>query len=147
MTVKAGTTLTAAHLSHTTQGVQLTNDSAAATSTWEQWGTETITISDPGIAVEVSAGLTGRFRNVVDLNSGARSRVGISLDGGSSFTYGNAPWGEVGTDVPEFAIAAASHTVDGTPSGDIVIRAEFRVLSTDTDVRDGMIQATMIPAG
>lgn len=147
MTIKAGTTLTTAHLSHTTPGVRLSDDTLTDANTWEDWGEETITITDPGIAVEVTAAVIGRFRNTVDANTGCRARVGISLDGGSSFTYGPGPWSDVGTDIPKYAVAAGSHDESGTPSGDIVIKAQWLSQSTDSEVRNGHLRANMVPAG
>lgn len=146
MAAKAGTTLTTAHLSHTTRETLLTDDTAATASTWEQWGTEEITFSDPGIAVEVSAVLIGGYSEASNADAAATCRVQISLDGGSTWTDGQRVFVRVGTSVGQTAHAGNTMSVSGTPSGDIKVRAQLFVNQTTTELRDGTITATMIPA-
>lgn len=146
MAVKAGTTITTAHLSHSTKQAQLSDDVASSTNTWEQWGTEEIVFSDPGIDVEVSAVLIGRWVDGDQTNAAAACRLRISLDGGSNWTTGDGMFVRVGTDVGQTVHAANTMAVSGTPDGDIIVQAEFRVNQTSSEVQDGTITATMVPA-
>lgn len=146
MSIKAGTTLTTAHLSHSTLQTNLTDDSASSSGSWERWGTEEITFSDPGIAIEVSAVLLGRLFDNTNGDVAGTCRLRISLDGGSSWTNGTAPFVRVGTSVGLACTVGNTLAVSGTPSGDIIVQAELRVNDTATEARDGTITATMIPA-
>lgn len=146
MSIKAGTTITTAHLSHTAPGVVLSAHTLTATGVWEQWGTETITIPNPGVAIEISAMSTGRWNNSTDATAVATPRVLISLDGGSTFTAGDPKWGSFGTSYGVWLPMAASHIAAGTPTGDIVIKAEVRGDSLNTSALNGLLTATMIPA-
>lgn len=146
MSAKAGTTLTTAHLSHTTQQTLLSDDTASATSTWEQWGTEDVTIPNPGIAVEVSAVLSGGYREATNTDAAATCRLQISLDGGTTWSDGENAFVRVGTDVGVTTHALNGMAVSGTPTGDIVIRAQLWVNQTTTELKDGTITATMVPA-
>lgn len=146
MSIQAGQRITAAHLSHTTQQTQLTNDTVVSTSTWEQWATEEITITNPGVSVEVSAVLLGGVSNTVDGNTVATCRAQISIDGGTTWTDGNRAFTRCGTTVGETANIGNTLAVTGTPSGDIKVRAQIWATSTNTEHRDGTIVATMIPS-
>lgn len=147
MSIKAGTTLTTAHLSHTTKHAQLSDEDPSTTSEWVQWGDEEIVIPDPGIDVEVTATLIGRLVDNDSDAAAAASRVKISLDGGDSWTEGDGFFIRVGTDVGVTCTTANTMSVSGTPDGDIIVRAEFHKKNAATSASDGTITATMIPAG
>lgn len=145
MAFRAGQRVTAASLSWDTDATTLTDDTASATGTWEQWGSEQIQFPDPGLPVKVRAWLTGRFVNTADTDSNAAARVLISLDGGGTFTAANTPGANVGTSVGTRATAVAANFVEGTPSGDIVVKAELLVSDTSISCQDGYIMADVFP--
>lgn len=146
MAIQAGQRITAAHLSHTTKGVVLTNSSLTAVETFKAWGTESITIPNPGIAVEVTAMVCGRLSNDVDLNTNGAVRVLISIDGGTIFTSGGSPFIRVGTDVGQWGGITAAGTVEGTPTGSIVVKCEFRGSDLDVKADNGRLTVWMNPA-
>lgn len=130
----------------------LTDDSVAATSTWEQWGTEAATAANPGRAVAVIAHLTG---HVTGENTGRvvhECRLQISLDGGTTWNTGRENRGE--TDRTNANIQnvdqSVVHVHSGTPSGQVQVRAQIQqVLGTagGSGWRQGQIAALMIPVG
>lgn len=128
-------------------GTALTNDSAAVTATWEDWGTETLTIPDPGVPVSVSARVSGYLKNSTNADQGA-VRVSVSLDGGSTFIAGNAPVAQPDTTgaTQELPIAA-DVVVSGTPTGDIVVKAQLRqdtTFGSSLVFENGYIAATVL---
>lgn len=147
MPINAGQRITAARLNWDSDDATLSDDTAAAVNTWEQWGTETITFPNPGVAVKVKAWLTGRIYNIVDATSNAQYRVSISFDGGSTFTTGQAAPINVGTGSgdTERLPAAQMHFRDDTPTGDIVVKAELRADDLSVNFTIGTLMADMIP--
>lgn len=125
----------------------LTNDSAATLSTWEDWGTETISLADPGLPIKVSAIFTG-YTSAPTGRRDCAARVLISLDGGSSFTSGGETFNNTGaTDVRKGALSC-QHYRTGTPTGNVVIKVQLNqnVLGTagDVDFVNGAITAFMV---
>lgn len=106
----------------------LTDDQAAALGTWEVWGVETIVFAAPGQAVKVAGWLTG---SIIYNNATASRRIGyiraqISLDGGATWASGVENRGELrGDDVRRDGLAAHVFA-SGTPTGNIVIRAQLQ---------------------
>lgn len=141
----AGQIIKASHLPDT-DGVTLTNDTPASTAE-RQWGTETITFTNPGIAVRVLANVTGR---ITTTTAGAfqTTKVSISFDGGSTFTTGNAPIAN-GLDTSATgtgrATVAATHHRTGTPTGNIVIKSMVTSSAATTPAaQDGFLSAIMV---
>lgn len=112
------------------------DDTVSSAGTFEDFGTppaNDINFGDPGTAVHVVANT-----NVVCVGPAddriVRVRVGVSLDGGSSFT-----WSKGGT---SFIAGLNTHTVpatlavDGTPTGDVIVRTQIR---QDTSVASKVI--------
>ena len=147
MAFTAGQKLTAAALSvFNSGGTTLSNDTAAATATFEQWGTETVVFTNPAAAVKVTARVTGQLQNTLNTDSNGAARVGISFDGGATFTYGNSPGANQGTTSGTRCLTGAGHYRTGTPTGNIVVRAEFSVSTTNISALNGFIEAVMVPA-
>lgn len=140
MAIKAGQKITAAHLSHTVKSVALANTDPTLANTWTDWGTEVITIPNPGIAVDVTGIVTGNGTNDVDTSTIFRSRVAISMDGGT--TYDVTGWftgHRVGTSVGNQDAGAASHNRSGVPTGAIKVKAQFEGTDTDVKARNGTL--------
>lgn len=147
MAWKAGEKITAARLSQDSDGTPLTD--STPTSTGERdWGTETIVFANPGVAVKVVAGVTGRcFSSTA--GSFQTTKVAISFDGGSTFTTGNAPISnalDTSATGTGRAAVAASHHRSGTPTGSIVIKALAASSAATTPAAgNGFITAIMVP--
>ena len=146
MVWKAGDKITAARLSLDSNSTLLTDTTTFTVAAgYEQWGTEEITFDQPDVAVKVLAWLSGRLSNSVDADSEANVRVGISFDGGSTYTYGNTPQLNVGTGGSQRTTTSVLHHRSGIPTGDVVIRAEVDVFDADVDARSGIIMASLVP--
>jgi hypothetical protein len=144
--ITAGQIIRAADLAWDSAAVNLTNDAASTTGTWEQWGTETIQFADPGTNVLVKAWITGRLNNLTDANVQGAARVSISLDGGATFIGGQSFSVSVGTSVSPFATYAATNFASGVPTGDIIIKGELLSTgSTATLYESGKIMADVFP--
>lgn len=148
MTWLAGETITAARLNQQTNTAALTDDTPSAINTWEDWGTETLTFSDPGVPVDVLMWLTGRVINTVDAASTAEARISISYDGGSTFSPGTGT-GIINTgtgagNAIRNSLSTARRS-DGTPTGDVVVKAELRAGDTSVDYSSGILVAHVIP--
>lgn len=142
---QAGDDITAALLTWDQGGTTLSNDSASAINTWEQYGSETIQFSNPGVAVKITAHLCGRILNTTDTNTNGTARCAISFDGGSTFTSGNEPFVSSGTDSGGRGGYASAHYRAGTPSGDIIVKAELRTSDTTNAFNDGFLTAILTP--
>lgn len=145
MAISAGQRITAARLLNDSDFTTLTDDTAAAANTWEDWATETITFTNPGVAVKVSAVLNGRVNNATDASTTATWRIAISFDGGSTFTTSTPPTAlaQVGTGsgaAQRFPVAASFHR-DGTPTGNVVIKAQLQTSDTTTTFTNGSLLA------
>lgn len=133
----------------------LTDDTAAALETWEQWGTEEATAADPGRAVAVLAWGSGWFALNASTVGAVRGsmRVQISLDGGTTWTEGSrgADHGDrVNADVSSGGSLACYHLASGTPTGQVQVRAQlhqFNQSAGDITFRDGSVMGLMIPVG
>jgi hypothetical protein len=128
-----------------TAGTSLTNDTAAANNTWERWGTEAVIFTNPGVPVDVTASMTGSYNNVLNTDTDAFTRVAISFDSGSTYTVGSAPGTTVGTSVGNRGSTAASAYRSGTPTGNVVVKVELFVNTTNTGAGAGHLIATMTP--
>lgn len=147
MVWRAGDKITAARLNQDSNGTTLTNSTPSSTAE-RDWGSETITFPNPGVAVKVTAQVTGRSSTTT---AGAMqiTRVKISFDGGSTFTEGNAvdtnalDTGATGTGR---GACLASHYRAGTPTGDIVVKATAESSAATTPIAtDGYLTASMVP--
>lgn len=131
----------------TMDGTALT-DSTPSSTAERDWGTETITFADPGVAVRVAAHVTGRCFSAT-VNETHTTRVAISFDGGSTFTFGNAPQVtplDTGSSGTGRITVAASHYRTGTPTGDIVIKVRAQSSGSTTPVASaGHLTAWMVP--
>lgn len=147
MTWLAGEKITAARLAWDSNGVALT-DSTPSSTAERDWGTETITFPNPGVAVKVIAGVTGRC---VSTTAGAfqTTKVAISFDGGSTFTTGNSPISnalDTSATGTGRAAVAASHHRSGTPTGSIVVKVLATSSAATTPVaQNGFLTASVVP--
>lgn len=102
----------------------LTDLAITSASTWTNWGSA-VSIANPKVGVSFSAMLSGYIYDFTAVRF-QQVRLGISVDGGSSFTYGPA----VGTAVGQSATfnnrggINAAHNRTGTPTGGIVLQAQ-----------------------
>lgn len=129
-------------------GTNLT-DSTPTSIVERNWGTETITFTNPGGPVKVIAQVTG-FGSSITAGQFQTTKVAISFDGGSTFTTGNAPnsntldTGDTGTGR---ATVAASHYRTGTPTGNIVVKSQVTSsAATEPIAKSGFLTALMVPA-
>lgn len=147
MPIAAGQKITAARLNSDSDGTTLT-DSTPASTAERNWGTETLTFTNPGIAVKVTAHVTGRCTSTT-AGSFQTTKVAISFDGGSTFTTGNAPISNAldtsATGTGRGGVAASHHR-SGTPTGDIVIKSQVTSSASTTPVaQNGFLTAQIIP--
>lgn len=143
----AGEKITAARLSQDSDGITLTNSTPTSTAE-RDWGTETITFANPGVAVKVTAQVTGRCSSTTAA-AVQNTKVAISFDGGSTFTTGPGPGvnaldgGATGTGR---AAVTTGHHRTGTPTGNIVIKARVASSAATTPIaEDGFLTAVMVP--
>lgn len=143
----AGETITAARLSQDSDATALT-DSTPTSTAERDWGTETVTFPNPGVAVKVIADVTGRCVSTT-AGSFQTTKVAISFDGGSTFTTGNAPISnalDTSATGTGRAAVVASHHRSGTPTGSIVIKSQVTSSASTTPVaQNGFITAQMVP--
>lgn len=147
MSWRAGQRITAARLSQELDGTDLSSTTPGTAATWTQWGSETVVFPNPGVPVKVKAELTGRTFRSTASNSNVDARLAISLDGGANFTTSNPFTTNAGNVAGsnQRAAMARTLTVSGTPTGDIVIKAECQTSVTSTDFANGRIDAQVIP--
>lgn len=147
MPISAGQKITAARLNWDSDGVPLSNDTPSSTAE-RDWGPETLTFPNPGIPVKVAAHVTGRS-STSTAGTWQQTRVKISFDGGGSFTEGNAPITnalDTGASGTGRGACLASHHREGTPTGDIVIKATAQSSnSTTPQAIEGFLTASVVP--
>lgn len=139
----AGQIIKASHLPDA-DGVTLTNQSASAINTWTNWGSETIVFVNPGIPVKVLSTLHGQAVNGVDAVNNVRVRVGISFDSGSIFTTGTESQQNIGTSHGTREQVSVQHFRLGTPTGDIVVKAQIFTDDLSAAFQSGWISAIMV---
>lgn len=145
MPISAGQRITAALLSWDMDGTTLATDTPAAVNTYEDWGTETVTFANPGVPVRVLSSLFGQLlKTVAGVNVG-RIRIGISIDGGTTFDFGTPPEGSVGDTAGQRTPISAGHVVAGTPTGSIVVKAQLNGSVTTISFVTGFLQVQLIP--
>lgn len=145
MAINAGQRITAGLLSADSDGTPITNDTLAAANVWEQWGTETVTFANPGVDVKVLANLSGYLLDASAATHVGRVRIGISLNGGSTYNTGNEPQGSVGSGAGARTPISSGHKHSGTPTGNIVVKAEFFGSTTDVQALAGFLQVDLKP--
>jgi hypothetical protein len=104
------------------------------------------TIPDPGLEVNIVANFTGVSFDFSAINI-HEARMGISIDGGSSFTYGQVVTsvnGQGGSNYNRQSHACSHARMGVTPTGDIVIRVEYRA-TVNTGALVGDITYTVQP--
>ena len=125
-------------------GGDTVNGTGNPANTWND-APNTITVPNPGVPVSVVASVAGFHQNfsVIAISF---VRVAISLDGGSSYTTGSEPRtvaGQGGSNYNSQA-AGASHFRSGTPTGNIMIKAQVKSDSTATGF-GGTLIYTIVP--
>lgn len=151
MSLLAGMRITAARLWRSQGSTTLSTGTPAAVSTFYQWGSEEVTFDNPGVAVDVTAQLTGR--NIVSAGAAASTsvqvRLGVSTDGGTTWTYGNTPplniWpggsGALASGSSRTPMVASVGVFGVVPTGNIVVRAEYSVTDLNCSMQNGYITA------
>jgi hypothetical protein len=95
-----------------------------------------------GRPVTVLASFTCTLQQTLDASSNTGVRIGISSDGGTTYTYpSNAVTIDCGTDVGIRQGAAVQATWSGVPTGNITIRASINPVHASTLVRGGFLSA------
>lgn len=135
-------------ISFASDSTNLTNETPSANNTWEQWGTEEITFSDPGRQVDVLAWLAGYATNTTDSNNITRARIQISTDGGASWSSSRAVIANTGTSIGvRNALSPFGRAGATTPTGDVKVRAQVHTSSAaNTTFSSGHLMALLIPA-
>lgn len=113
------------------------------------WGSELV-FTNPVEDVRVKAWTTGESREpgTGEAVTNTRLRVSISIDGGSTFSFGEAPLEGVGATPTQDQRAVLKDLlhVSGTPTGDIIVRAAVSSsASTVTEFRRGYLMADIEP--
>lgn len=148
MPISAGQRIKAARLNWDSDFTELTSTTPSAAATMTNWGTETIIFANPGVAVKVLATVSGRAFDLTAATVFARYQVMISFDGGSTFTsttYLDIAIGDSTGDQHRSAIAG-QHFREGTPTGDIVVKAQcYSSGANDITFAPGFLSAQMIP--
>lgn len=127
----------------------LTDDVASATATWEQWGTEEATVTNPGGTKQVTAWLRGE---IYVNNGGAtklcKNKIQISLDGGTSWSTGPEKWESPDRTLIDQRNVSCVFRVSGSVTGDIQARAmlnQANGTAGQIDWRDGALMVEVIP--
>lgn len=131
----------------------LTNDSPSAADSFEQWGTETVTLTGlTGLAVVVRGWLHGNL-NGDSLGGTPRygeAKIQVSLDGGGTWAdafTGIAPRGIVSDEGGETrSVISAFARVTGAATGDIKLRAMLKSDGTNTLFANGYLMADARPS-
>lgn len=127
MAVQAGDTVRAVHLNPLVDSLPLPDGlRPTATTTFEDWG-DPIIFANPGRPVTVKALGTGQATCDSD-GTGVAMRVGISVDGGATWSFGIGPRDQTGggVDTRRAAFAAMHHiTTEDVPTGDVRVKAQF----------------------
>jgi hypothetical protein len=130
----------------------LTNDTVAATSTWEDWATETATVTDPGREIDIISHLNGTAVNLAAVRIQGLIRIGISTDGGSTYNFGTQGRGDTDRATADIRVTNISvhHTQhDVTPTGNVVVKAQIQQVlgvAADMSFQDGFLSVMVIPS-
>lgn len=124
-----------------------------AVSTWEDWGSaQNMGVYPNGATYWVGVELIGSALVAAGVNRAGQVRVGISDDGGSSWTYGQAQWFQIddATGSTRRGPVVAGHgmivTADGT--NNIQVKAQALIsggVTTDLDLLDGQLMVQVAP--
>lgn len=148
MAFLAGERVTAARLLNSSNSTTLTNTNLTDTTinTWTDFGTETISFDDPGVEVIVDGNVMATAFTADTTNDRVVTRVSISFDGGSTF---NSSAGQAfctsDSDTISRSPVPAYHVRQGTPTGDVVIKAQcmHEVSGGDAEFFAGFLTATI----
>lgn len=148
MAFLAGERVTAARLLNDSDFTTLSNTNLVDTTinTWTNFGTETITFDDPGVEVIVEANVMATCFTADGTNDRVVTRVSISFDGGSTFdsSAGQAFCTSDGDTVSRSPVPA-THVRQGTPTGDVIVKAQcmHEVSGGDAEFFAGFLTATI----
>ena len=130
------------------RGLELTDKTVfTATSAWEDWGAASgVNLGTSSEIIFVTAQALGSILGAVGIARAGQIRVGISLDSGSSWTYGPTNWGQVDDAAAAFrrTAAVAGHQRTGTPTGDVRVKVQALISGgaiADLDFVEGIILA------
>lgn len=144
----AGQRVTAGRLSLYSASSTLSTGSPTATGTWQQWGGEEATVSDPGLNVMARAWVSGYAVEATGNDTRARVRVEISLDGGVNFDSGQQVSAQVGDAVNRDQLRSptvAGFRRVGNTTGDVVARAMMYSDSTSVEYWNGFLELEVVP--
>lgn len=150
MSFLAGELVTAARLLNNSDYTALTDTDIVDTTinTWTDFGTETITFSDPGVEVVVEGHLMSSCYTNDATADRVVTRVAISFDGGSTFdTSAGLAYCSSSTSAGGVTRSPtpATHVRQGTPTGSVVIKGQcmHEVSGGDAQFFSGFLTATI----
>jgi hypothetical protein len=147
MSWRAGQRITPGQL--TVSGVQVTLSDTTPGVDWVNFGSQFAAFPNPGHAVTVDARVSSYSSRISTTAANAGIRLQVSLDGGATWSTGNALRARAG--FAEGAVRLSSmisdHLVSGVPTGQIRVRAQVINFdqSTNTLFAQGRIIARMFP--
>lgn len=123
------------------------SDATINASPWTVWGSA-VSAGQPDVPVNAIALFTGKFEDFSNIVV-AQMRLGISIDGGSNWTYGGTVedvFGQGGNNYNRGPISNSHQRSNVTATGAIQARAEANSTFTSTNGRAGQITLFLKPA-
>ncbi|WP_436792668.1 hypothetical protein [Actinospongicola halichondriae] len=118
------------------------SDTTPSNASAVQWGTEEVTISNPGVDVTVQAWVSGYIEDP-GATAGGYVTINVSLDGGSTWTDSTPVFAYVDTAI-DLAVLASNFAHSGTPTGDIVVKASICDFSAGIQYAAGFLQTNVL---
>lgn len=106
----------------------MTDQNLPADSVYSDWGSP-VTVLDPQRSVTVYALLTGQVASNTGGIAFANCRVGISVDGGATFSFTGAELGSTSNSNLDAQLFLSQHLVTARTTGDIVVKAHVKASS------------------
>lgn len=132
-----------------TRGKDIANKTSfSAVSTWEDWGSS-LNAGNPGEEVFITADLTGSIFTASGVSRAGRVRVGISTDGGSTYTFGPENWCAADGTLRRDACCASHEVHSVTPTSDIHVKVQALISggsTTDMDFVTGHVTVNISPS-
>lgn len=146
MAFRAGRRVLAADLAWISDGYMLTSNftSSAGNGIWTDWGT-TAVIPNPAIPIRLRINGVGFCANT-GTATWFGMRIAYSVDGGTSWSYGNGIYDWIGSGVERGSFACVARWA-GTPTGDIHLKAQVHPgITAAATFREGDVDYLVIPS-
>jgi hypothetical protein len=129
----------------TNLGAALTDTAPTTINTLKDWGTAmTLVTFVSGMGpINVTASVHGQMQNFTSI-SVDQAQVGISIDGGASYTYGasvRVVEGQGGNNYNSQAVTAAHFRNNVTPTGNVMVKARMESNSLNATAANGVLIA------